>query len=147
MPAGKQEHLGCKPLERSVLAVWTACLTAELPPSADGSRRQGKIQKLKLHSALHPGGGRCQMMSTGKEETPQLTGTCQGWGQQGGEQGRPRNPLGETGASTCSPSSQSSWASSPWSGQPQWLVRTKPIDEDSLASENCVWDEAENASR
>lgn len=46
-----------------------------LPQSVDGSRRQGKIHKLKIHSALHHtlkgGVGRCQVMSTGQgEATP-----------------------------------------------------------------------------
>lgn len=63
MPAGKQKHLGCKPLERGVLAVWAVCLTAGLPQSADGPRRQGKIQKLKLHSAPNPQMGRGMVRS------------------------------------------------------------------------------------
>lgn len=122
------------PGEELFLAIWSVCLTARLPQSADGSRRQGKNQKLKLHSAQ----GRRGMVPS-DEYWPRRCQPSQ-WEhvKAGGSQsrtGETQEPSGRDRSCHLQPNQSEQ---PPGQGSLHSSARIKQMDENSLALESCA---------
>ena len=128
-PLRSRTTSGYKPLEGSVSCTVDSLPDCGLPQSTDGSRRQGKMQKLKHRSAFHhiPKGWRVPA----EERWPWRSHPSQWEHGRAGGGGAEEGSRGDTEAlckrqsCDCSPTSQTSWGSPPWSWQPQWPSRDK----------------------
>ena len=100
-PLRSRTTSGYKPLEGSVSCTVDSLPDCGLPQSTDGSRRQGKMQKLKHRSAFHhiPKGWRvpAEKRWPWRSHPSQWEhGRAGGGRSRGGEQGRHRSSLQET---------------------------------------------------